>query len=147
MLCCIFICLGYFESNGRALFLIMLHKEYFVMKAYVGFSSALGSSLPNPAGCFSDSSVDMRISSASTLPCKAMSITELSDSQQTWSRSSSFSSLAYKGHQPFVLFCLNRFIVGTEPSVLSMPKLHCLAVLAPRGNLFRSKVIEPRKSS
>ena len=114
---------------------------------YVGFSRALGSSLPNPAGDFSASSVDMRISSASTLPCYILSVTELFCVSLTWRRSSSFSSLAYIGHQPLVLFCLNRFMVGTEPSVFSMPRLHCLAVFAPRGNLFRSKVMDPRKSS
>merc|ERR1711881_702043 len=98
----------------------------------VGFSRALGSSLPSPAGCFSASSPVIRISSASTFP---------------WSISSSFSSFAYIGHQPLVRFCLKRFIVGTEPSVLSMSRLHCFAVFAPRGNLHRSRVIEPRKSS
>ena len=36
---------------------------------YVGFSNALGSSLPSPAGDFSASSLVMRMSSASTLPC------------------------------------------------------------------------------
>ena len=35
---------------------------------YVGFSSALGSSLPKPAGLFSASSDDIKMSSASTLP-------------------------------------------------------------------------------
>ena len=115
--------------------------------SYVGFSRALGSSLPNPAGDFSASSVDMRISSASTLPCYILSVTELSGVSLTWRMSSSFSSLAYIGHQPLVLFCLNRFMVGTEPSVFSMPRLHCFAVFAPRGNLFRSRVMDPRKSS
>ena len=43
--------------------------------------------------------------------------------------------------------CLNRLIMGTEPSVLSMSSVHCFAVLAPRGNRFRSSVIDPRKSS
>ena len=73
----------------------MFHIEIFVIKnmsifcgpkghktlqicPYVGFSRALGSSLPNPAGDFSASSVDMRISSASTLPCYILSVTELS---------------------------------------------------------------------
>ena len=37
--------------------------------SYVGFSNALGSSLPSPAGDFSASSLVMRMSSASTLPC------------------------------------------------------------------------------
>ena len=58
-----------------------------------------------------------------------------------------FSFLAEKGHQPLVLFCLKRFKVGTEPSVLSISREHSLAVLAPRGNLFKSRVIAPRKSS
>merc|ERR1719384_2158592 len=98
----------------------------------VGFSRALGSSLPRPAGLFSASSVLIKMSSASTLPC---------------SISSSFSSWAYIGHQPLVLFCLNRFMVGTDPSVFNIPRLHCLAVLAPRGNLLRSSMMEPRKSS
>ena len=83
--------------------------------------------------------------------------------------------------------CLKRFMVGTEPSVLSISRLHwnnhlseylfstvtqtntsthkhihktclrilthdilvmtCFAVFAPLGNLHRSRVIEPRKSS
>ena len=67
----------------------------------------------------------------------------------------------------FVRFCLKRFIVGTVPSVLvsfnvynisiynakrkrldlSMSRLHNLEVRAPRGNLVKSIVIEPRKSS
>ncbi len=43
--------------------------------------------------------------------------------------------------------CLNRLMTGTEPSVLSISRVHSLAVLAPRGNRFRSSVMEPRKSS
>ena len=57
------------------------------------------------------------------------------------------SFLAEKGHQPLVLFCLNRLMVGTEPSVLSMSREQRPALLAPRGNLVRSRVIAPRKSS
>ena len=40
----------------------------FDIKTYVGFSRALGSSRPRPAGDFSASSVPNRMSSASTLP-------------------------------------------------------------------------------
>ena len=58
-----------------------------------------------------------------------------------------FSFLAEKGHQPLVLFCLKRFKVGTEPSVRSISREQSLAVRAPRGNLFKSRVIAPRKSS
>ena len=65
----------------------------------------------------------------------------------TWSRIPSTSVLINKGHQPFVLFCLNKLIIGTLPSVFSMSKVHCLTVLAPLGNRFKSKVIAPRKSS
>ena len=46
-----------------------------------------------------------------------------------------------------VLFILNKLIVGTLPSVRSMSRVHRAADLAPRGNLFRSKVMAPRKSS
>ena len=57
------------------------------------------------------------------------------------------SFLAEKGHQPLVRFCLNRLMVGTEPSVLSMSSEQRPALRAPRGNLVRSSVIAPRKSS
>ena len=43
--------------------------------------------------------------------------------------------------------CLNKLITGTDPSVFSISRVHSLEVLAPRGNRFRSRVIEPRKSS
>ena len=42
--------------------------EFLILKVYVGFSRALGSSRPRPAGDFSASSVPNRMSSASTLP-------------------------------------------------------------------------------
>ena len=58
-----------------------------------------------------------------------------------------FSFLAEKGHQPLVRFCLNRLMVGTEPSVLNMSREQRPALRAPRGNLVRSSVIAPRKSS
>lgn len=35
------------------------------------------------------------------------------------------------------------FIIGTEPSVLSISNVHNFEDLAPRGNLFRSNVIAP----
>lgn len=40
-----------------------------ITDTYVGFSRALGSSRPRPAGVFSASSLVIRMSSASTLPC------------------------------------------------------------------------------
>ena len=65
----------------------------------------------------------------------------------TWSKRPSLSVLMYIGHHPLVRFCLNKLIIGTDPSVLSMSKVHCFTVLAPLGNRFKSKVMAPRKSS
>ena len=65
----------------------------------------------------------------------------------TWSRSPSLSVLMYIGHQPLVLFCLNKLIMGTVPSVFNMSNVHCFTVFAPLGNRFKSKVMAPKKSS
>ncbi len=56
---------------------------------------------------------------------------------------SSFSSRATNGHQPFTLFCLKMEMVGSSCSFRIMSREHCLAVLAPRGNRFRSSSIAP----
>lgn len=58
---------------------------------------------------------------------------------------SSFSSRATKGHQPLTLFCLKIEMVGSSCSFRIMLRVHCLAVFAPRGNLFRSNSIAPGK--
>ena len=68
-------------------------------------------------------------------------------SRLTWSRSPSLSCLIYKGHHPLVLFCLKRLTIGTLPSVFNISRVHCLTVLAPRGNRFKSRVMAPKKSS
>ena len=57
------------------------------------------------------------------------------------------SVLMYNGHQPLVRFCLNRFIIGMVPSVLTISRLQSFAVLAPLGKRFKSSVIAPKKSS
>lgn len=61
----------------------------------------------------------------------------------TVSSISSFSSRATNGHQPFTRFCLKMEIVGSSCSFRIMSREHCLAVLAPRGNRFRSSSIAP----
>ncbi len=61
----------------------------------------------------------------------------------TVSSSSSCSDFAKNGHQPLVLFNLKMLICGTVPSVLRRSGVHFLAVLAPRGKWFRSRVTPP----
>lgn len=56
---------------------------------------------------------------------------------------SSFSSLAINGHQPLILFCLKMLTIGMSCSLRTMSRVHCFAVFAPRGNLFRSSSIAP----
>lgn len=57
--------------------------------------------------------------------------------------SSSFSSLATNGHQPFTLFCLKIETMGSSASFVTISRLHCLDVLAPRGKRFRSNSMAP----
>lgn len=56
---------------------------------------------------------------------------------------SSFSSRATNGHHPLTLFCLKIEMVGSSCSFRIISREHCLAVLAPRGNRFRSNSIAP----
>ena len=53
--------------------------------------------------------------------------------------------LAWNGHHPLVLFILNIFIEGTDPSVFIMSSPHSLADPAPRGIRFKSNTNDPRK--
>ena len=57
--------------------------------------------------------------------------------------SSSPSFFTWKGHQPLTRLCLKSDICGTLPSCFSIPRVHCLEVLAPLGNWFRSRVKAP----
>lgn len=61
----------------------------------------------------------------------------------TVSSISSFSSRATNGHHPLTRFCLKMEMVGSSCSFRIMSREHCLAVLAPRGNRFRSSSIAP----
>lgn len=63
----------------------------------------------------------------------------------TVSSNSSSSFLATKGHQPLILFCLKMDTMGISASLVTISRVHCLAVLAPRGKRFRSSSIAPEK--
>ena len=57
--------------------------------------------------------------------------------------SSSFSSLATNGHQPFTRFCLKMETMGSSASFVTISRLHSFDVLAPRGKRFRSSSMAP----
>lgn len=61
----------------------------------------------------------------------------------TVSSNSSFSLRARRGHQPLTRFCLKIETRGTSTSPVAISMVHCLAVLAPRGNRFRSSSMAP----
>lgn len=72
-------------------------------------------------------------------------LTRHSGFHPTVSSNSSSSFLATKGHQPLIRFCLKMETMGISASLVTISMVHCLAVLAPRGNRFRSNSIAPFK--